>query len=92
MVLNHKNKLRTLDVDGLVHVKVIYDPYPDGNCQFEAVAHQFAQQQIYTSVSNLRRVAVEHIRSHRNIYANFLHEDFYEYIKQMKINGTYRTI
>ena len=77
-MLNHKDKLRTRDVDGLVHVRVYYDPCPDGNRQFEAVAQQFAQQ-IYTSASNLRCVAVEHIRSHRNSYANVLHDNCDEY-------------
>ena len=89
LVLNHEDKLQTLNVDGLEKVNVIHDPRPDGGCQFDAIANQFAQQGIYTSAENLRRVAVEHIRSHKTSYMHFVYEDFDDYIQQMQLNGTY---
>lgn len=88
IVLTHENNLKQFEADGN-EIKVAHDPIPNGNCQFDAVAHQLGLLGIYTSAEDLRLKAVDHLTRHRENYESFVSEDFEEYLGRMVVNGTY---
>ena len=81
-VLNHNVKIKQLKF--AEDVTVIHDPPPDGNCQFNAIAHKFSRHNILTDHIKLRGIAVKHISSHRKDYANFVVGDISAFIDEMQ--------
>lgn len=63
----------------------IHNIDPDGNCLFNAIAHQLALRHgRELSQTDLRNMAAEHIQSHNEKYAAFLEEPTEEYCLKIR--------
>ena len=64
----------------------------DGNCFFTAIVEQLKLLNIskYLNLSHqdLRRMTVDHLRDHSDLYHNFIFEDFNKYLATMRKDGT----
>ena len=73
-------------------MKVAFDPPGNGNCQFEALAHQLAVLDIHISASKLRKDVVQHLKSNwngPNGYGAFISCPSTNYLTSMSKEGTY---
>ena len=71
-------------------VSLLFDPDPDGNCQFEALSHQLNLLGRHRDALTLRKEAVAHIGKRRTFYQPFIHDmTFDEYISSMEKPGKY---
>ncbi|XP_060556257.1 uncharacterized protein LOC132716930 [Ruditapes philippinarum] len=85
IVMTHEDYLNLLDNDDFPSgISVVYDPSPDGNCQFEAIAHQMQFKGIHRSATTLRKEATEHLNQQDAFYRQFVHNMTYEeYVSSM---------
>jgi len=61
----------------------------DGNCQFHSISHSLKSFGISVSYTELRHLAIQYIRKHKNYYKDFIwDESFSQYIRNLK-NGEY---
>lgn len=57
----------------------------DGNCQFRALAHQLYSDEGKHSV--VRALVVARLETSPELYADFVHEDYSQYVKRMALDG-----
>jgi len=75
-------------------ITVTYDPHPDGNCQFDAVAQQLCLHGIHRSAQTLRAEVASFLRSssHGHLlshFQRFVTGSWREYVVSMGLDGTY---
>lgn len=78
-------------------LSISYDPEGDGNCQFNALAHQLRSLGHNTSYADLRQQVVRHLRSHNYLGGQNISrwQDFVlggepaNYLSTMACDGTY---
>ena len=90
-VLEHEDNINTLTAAAFQSgAKILFDPKPNGNCQFAAISHQLQKHDLYRDESVLRYESVEHLRKNKQFYESFVHQGTYEnYIQEMLKDGTY---
>jgi hypothetical protein len=67
-----------------------HDVPGDGNCLFEAVAHQLEIRWLRSiSQAKLRLLAVEHISQHQFEYQGFIEGDFDKFVERVARDGTW---
>jgi len=92
IVYSHNERLSNFQSEGLT---VQFDPLPDGNYQFEALADQLLQVGVHRSGDTLRREIVQDLRNHpialdlSPIDAFVAENDLESYLASMMNTGTY---
>ena len=73
---------------------VAFNPSPDGNCQFSAIAYNLQTVEIYRSAETVRHEVVSHLINNpafggTNVIPDFFEMGWEDYLREMQSDGTF---